>query len=56
MKRNAWSVIVDRGLAPSREKAKALIMAGQVLCSNQKSDKRAPLTRKLLRLRSEALD
>ena len=31
--------MVDRGLAPSREKAKALIMAGQVYVQNQKSDK-----------------
>ncbi len=31
--------LVDRGLAPSREKAKAIIMAGIVYVNNQKSDK-----------------
>jgi len=55
-KKRLDQLLVDRGLAPSREKAKALIMAGQVYVQNQKSDKPGPLTRKLLRLRSEALD
>ncbi|MCU0732374.1 MAG: TlyA family RNA methyltransferase [Hyphomonas sp.] len=32
-------LVVERGLAPSREKAKALILAGQVLLDGQKSDK-----------------
>jgi 23S rRNA (cytidine1920-2'-O)/16S rRNA (cytidine1409-2'-O)-methyltransferase len=32
-------VLVDRSLAESREKAKALILAGQVLVDGQKSDK-----------------
>ncbi len=32
-------LLVDRGLAPSREKARALIIAGQVLVDGQKSDK-----------------
>ncbi len=32
-------LLVDRGLAESREKAKALIIAGQVLVDGQKSDK-----------------
>jgi 23S rRNA (cytidine1920-2'-O)/16S rRNA (cytidine1409-2'-O)-methyltransferase len=32
-------LLVDRGLADSREKAKALIIAGQVLIDGQKSDK-----------------
>lgn len=31
--------LVERGLAPSREKAKAIIMAGIVYVNNQKSDK-----------------
>lgn len=31
--------MVDKGLAPSREKAKAIIMAGQVYKDNQKCDK-----------------
>ena len=32
-------VLVEKGLAPSREKAKAIIMAGIVFVNNQKSDK-----------------
>ena len=32
-------LVFERGLAPSREKARALIMAGQVYVDNQKSDK-----------------
>jgi 23S rRNA (cytidine1920-2'-O)/16S rRNA (cytidine1409-2'-O)-methyltransferase len=32
-------LLVDRGLAPSREKARALIIAGQVMVEGQKSDK-----------------
>jgi 23S rRNA (cytidine1920-2'-O)/16S rRNA (cytidine1409-2'-O)-methyltransferase len=32
-------LLVDRGLAPSREKARAMIIAGQVLVDGQKSDK-----------------
>jgi 23S rRNA (cytidine1920-2'-O)/16S rRNA (cytidine1409-2'-O)-methyltransferase len=32
-------LIVDRGLAESREKARALVLAGQVLVNGQKSDK-----------------
>ncbi len=32
-------LVVDRGLAPSREKARALILAGQVIVDGQKSDK-----------------
>ena len=31
--------MVEQGLAPSREKAKALIMAGQVYCQEGKRDK-----------------
>ena len=38
-KKRLDQLLVDRGLAPSREKAKALIMAGQVYVQNQKSDK-----------------
>ena len=33
------SYLTDNGLAPSREKAKALIMAGVVYVDNQKEDK-----------------
>ena len=32
-------LLVNRGLAPSREKAKALIMAGQVFVENEREDK-----------------
>ena len=32
-------LLVERGLAPSREKAKAFIMAGEVLVNNEKVDK-----------------
>ena len=31
--------VFERGYAPSREKAKAIIMAGQVFVNNQKVDK-----------------
>lgn len=31
--------VFERGYAPSREKAKAIIMAGQVYVNNQKVDK-----------------
>ncbi len=31
--------VTERGLAPSRERAKALIMAGQIYVNNQKADK-----------------
>jgi len=32
-------LLVDRGLAESREKAQGLILAGQVLADNQKEEK-----------------
>ena len=32
-------LLVDRGFAPSREKAKALIMAGDVFVNGQREDK-----------------
>jgi len=32
-------LVLDRGLAPSRERAKALIMAGEIYVDNQKADK-----------------
>lgn len=38
-KKRLDQLLVDRVWAPSREKAKALIMAGQVYVQNQKSDK-----------------
>ncbi len=37
MKRRLDQILVDRGLAPSREKAQALILAGQVLVDQQKA-------------------
>ena len=33
------AALVERGLAPSREKARAVIMAGEVLCRGQVADK-----------------
>jgi 23S rRNA (cytidine1920-2'-O)/16S rRNA (cytidine1409-2'-O)-methyltransferase len=39
MKRRLDVVVVERGLADSREKARALILAGQVLVNKQKIDK-----------------
>ena len=38
--------LVERGLATSREKAKALIMAGQVLVDEQKIDKAGTVIKK----------
>jgi 23S rRNA (cytidine1920-2'-O)/16S rRNA (cytidine1409-2'-O)-methyltransferase len=32
-------LLVDRGLAPSRERAQALVLAGKVLCNEQKVEK-----------------
>ena len=32
-------LLVEKGLAPSREKAKTMIMAGQVFVDNQREDK-----------------
>ncbi|HEY4360740.1 MAG TPA: TlyA family RNA methyltransferase [Bryobacteraceae bacterium] len=39
MKQRLDQLVVDRGLAESREKARALILAGAVLVDGQKSDK-----------------
>jgi 23S rRNA (cytidine1920-2'-O)/16S rRNA (cytidine1409-2'-O)-methyltransferase len=39
MKQRVDQLLVDRGLADSREKARALILAGDVLIDGQKSDK-----------------
>lgn len=39
MKRRLDQILVDRGLTPSREKAQALILAGQVLVEQQKASK-----------------
>ncbi|MCD7956922.1 MAG: TlyA family RNA methyltransferase [Lachnospiraceae bacterium] len=39
MKQRLDILLVQRGLAPSREKAKALIMAGEVLVAGQREDK-----------------
>ena len=39
MKKRLDIVITERGLAPSREKARAMIMAGQVLVDGDKVDK-----------------
>ena len=39
MKRRLDILVTEQGLAESREKAKVLIMAGQVYVDNQKADK-----------------
>ena len=39
MKERLDVLVVQKGLAPSREKAKALIMAGEVLVDGQREDK-----------------
>lgn len=39
MKKRLDVLVAERGLAPSREKARALIMAGQIYADNQKADK-----------------
>ena len=39
MKKRLDMMLVERALAPSREKAKAYIMAGQVYVDGQKEDK-----------------
>ena len=39
MKERIDKLLVDRGLAPSREKARALVLAGQVLADEQRIDK-----------------
>ena len=38
MKERLDVMMVQRGLAPSREKAKAVIMAGEVLVDGQRED------------------
>ena len=39
MKKRLDILVFEKGLAESREKAKAVIMAGQVYVDNQKADK-----------------
>ncbi|MCD7751294.1 MAG: TlyA family RNA methyltransferase [Lachnospiraceae bacterium] len=43
MKERLDILLVNKGLAPSREKAKAVIMAGQVFVDNQREDKAGSL-------------
>ncbi len=43
MKERLDILLVNQGLAPSREKAKAMIMAGQVFVDNQREDKAGSL-------------
>ncbi len=50
-------LLFDMGLAESREKAKTLIMMGQVYVDNQKSDKLPErLSRKMQKLKCAAAD
>ena len=39
MKERLDVLVAGRGLAPSREKAKAMIMAGEILVDGQREDK-----------------
>ena len=43
MKTRLDKLVVDRGLAPSRERAQALILAGKVLVNEQKVEKAGAL-------------
>lgn len=43
MKERLDVILVNRGLAPSREKAKAIIMAGSVYVKGQREDKAGTL-------------
>lgn len=47
MKERLDVLVVSRGLAPSREKAKAIIMAGNVLVDGQREIRRAPCLKTL---------
>ena len=43
MKKRLDILVTERGIAPSREKAKALIMAGSIYVNGQKEDKAGDL-------------
>ena len=45
-KRRLDQLVIDRGLADSREKAQALILAGQVMVNGQKGSKPGHGTRR----------
>ena len=45
MKERLDVLLVNRGLAPSREKAKAMIMEGNVFVANQREDKAGSMFR-----------
>jgi 23S rRNA (cytidine1920-2'-O)/16S rRNA (cytidine1409-2'-O)-methyltransferase len=49
--------VVEQGLAPSRERARALILAGQILCADRPVEKAGELLPEgaLLRMRGEPL-
>ena len=49
MKERLDVLLVKRGLAPSREKAKAMIMAGNVFVDGQREDKRFRLKSTVIR-------
>ena len=51
MKTRLDKLVVDRGLAPSRERARALILAGKVLVNEQKVEKAGSLVGSGARLR-----
>ncbi len=52
MKERLDVLLVKRGLAPSREKAKTMIMEGNVFVNNNREDKAGSTLQRMLRLRS----
>ena len=55
MKERLDILLVKRGLAPSREKAKAMIMEGNVFVKTREKIKQALPYRKMQRLRSKEI-
>ena len=55
MKERLDILLVKRGLAPSREKAKAMIMEGNVFVENQREDKAGTSIPEMQRLRSKEI-
>ena len=55
MKKRLDMMLVERALAPSREKAKAYIMAGQVYVDGQKEDKAGSMFADTVKVESGAI-
>ena len=51
MKKRLDILVYEKGFTDSREKAKAIIMSGQVYVDNQKADKSELLMMKMLKLK-----